>query len=147
MLLEVLTFRWTVCSSRGAAYPPCFQLVATVRMTPMLRRIWWGDHAMTEWNAADYERISGLQLAMAEEVLALLDLNGAHRILDIGCGNGKITAEIAGRVPHAPVIGVDPSHEMIEFASRHYDRASYPNLHFEIADARSLLYREEFDLV
>jgi trans-aconitate 2-methyltransferase len=66
---------------------------------------------MTEWNAADYERISGLQLAMAEEVLALLDLNGARRILDVGCGNGKITAEIAARVPHATVLGVDPSRE------------------------------------
>jgi trans-aconitate 2-methyltransferase len=102
---------------------------------------------MTEWNAADYERISGLQLAMAEEVLALLDLNGAHRILDIGCGNGKITAEIATRVPHATVLGVDPSHEMIEFASGHYGQAIYPNLRFEIADARSLPYRDEFDLV
>jgi hypothetical protein len=60
-----------------------------------------GDHPMTEWNAADYERISGLQLAMAEEVLALLDLNGTHCILDIGCGNGKITAEIAAQV-HTP---------------------------------------------
>jgi len=103
---------------------------------------------MTEWDAADYERISGLQLAMAEEVLALLDLNGARRrILDIGCGNGKITAEIAARVPHATVLGVDPSHEMIEFASCHYDRAIFPNLRFEIADARSLPYREEFDLI
>jgi trans-aconitate methyltransferase len=102
---------------------------------------------MTEWNAADYERISGLQLAMAEEVLALLDLNGTHCILDIGCGNGKITAEIAAQVPHATVLGVDPSHEMIEFASGRYDRAIYPNLRFEIADARSLPYREEFDLV
>jgi trans-aconitate methyltransferase len=102
---------------------------------------------MTEWHAADYERISALQLAMAEEVLALLDLTGARRILDIGCGNGKITAEIATRVPRATVLGVDPSHEMIEFASVHYDRSIYPNLHFEIADARSLPYREEFDLV
>jgi len=102
---------------------------------------------MTEWDAADYERISGLQLAMAEEVLALLDLNGARHILDIGCGNGKITAEIAARVPHAKAVGVDPSHDMIEFASGHYDRAIYPDLRFEIADARSLPYREEFDLV
>jgi len=102
---------------------------------------------MTEWDAADYERISQLQLTMAEEVLALLDLNGARRILDIGCGNGKITAEIAARVPHASILGVDPSHEMIEFASDHYDGAHYPNLRFEIADARSLPYREEFDVV
>ena len=50
---------------------------------------------MTEWNAADYEQISQLQVTMADEVLAMLDLNGAHRILDVGCGNGKITAEIA----------------------------------------------------
>ena len=76
---------------------------------------------MTEWAAADYERISGLQLAMAEEVLARLDLDGASHILDVGCGNGKITAEIAERVPHATVLGVDPSHEMVEFASGHYD--------------------------
>jgi trans-aconitate 2-methyltransferase len=102
---------------------------------------------MTEWNASDYERISGLQLAMAEEVLAALDLDGARRVLDIGCGNGKITAEIAARVPHATVLGVDPSHEMIEFASGHYGHVIHPNLRFEIADARSLPYREEFDLV
>jgi trans-aconitate 2-methyltransferase len=102
---------------------------------------------MTEWNAADYERISGLQQAMAEEVLALLDFKGAERILDVGCGNGKITAEIATRVPQGSVLGVDPSHEMITFASGHYGAAAYPDLRFEIADARSLPYREEFDVV
>lgn len=102
---------------------------------------------MTEWAAADYERISGLQLAMAEEVLERLDLDGASHILDVGCGNGKITAEIAERVPQATVLGVDPSHEMVEFASGHYDATVHPNLRFEVADARELPYREEFDLV
>ena len=102
---------------------------------------------MTEWAAADYERISGLQQAMAEEVLFRLDLDGARRILDVGCGNGKITAEIAARDPRATVIGVDPSHEMVEFASSHYAAPTYPNLRFQVADARQLPYREEFDLV
>src|ERR1035438_4064206 len=102
---------------------------------------------MTEWNAADYERISAFQQAVAEEVLALLDFKGAERILDVGCGNGKITAEIATRVPQGSVLGVDPSHEMITFASGHYGAAAYPDLRFEIADARSLPYREEFDVV
>ncbi len=102
---------------------------------------------MTEWDASDYARISGLQKAMAEEVLALLDLKGAERILDIGCGNGKITAEIAARVPEGSVLGVDPSHEMIAFASSHYGPSMRPNLRFETADARELPYRDEFDLV
>ena len=102
---------------------------------------------MTEWDAADYARISGLQQAMAEEVLALLDLKGSERVLDIGCGNGKITAEIAARVPNGSVLGVDPSQEMIAFASSHYGTAVRRNLRFETADARRLPYRDEFDLV
>ena len=64
---------------------------------------------MTEWNAAEYYRRSSLQEAMAQEVLALLDLKDAERILDVGCGDGKITAEIASRVLRGSVIGVDPS--------------------------------------
>ncbi len=46
---------------------------------------------MTEWNASDYSRQSSLQEAMAGEILTLLDLGGAERILDVGCGDGKIT--------------------------------------------------------
>jgi trans-aconitate 2-methyltransferase len=102
---------------------------------------------MTEWNAAEYARISELQRAMAEEVLALLDLAGSERVLDIGCGQGKITAEIAARVPRGAVLGVDSSEEMIAFASSHFGPAVRPNLRFEVADARRLAFREEFDLV
>jgi trans-aconitate 2-methyltransferase len=102
---------------------------------------------MTEWNAAEYARLSGLQAAMAEEVLAQLDLEGSERVLDIGCGQGKITAEIAGRVPRGAVIGVDSSEDMIAFASSHFGRTVRPNLQFEVADARQLRFRGEFDLV
>lgn len=102
---------------------------------------------MTEWDAADYARISGLQETMAKEVLALLDLKGTEHILDIGCGNGKVTAEIANRVPDGSVVGVDSSQEMVAFASSNYSPAAHPNLRFEVADARQLPYRHEFDLV
>ena len=102
---------------------------------------------MTEWNAAEYARISGLQAAMAEEVLALLDLEGSERVLDVGCGQGKITAEIAARVPRGAVVGVDPSQDMIAFASSHFGPAVRPNLEFELGDARRLRFRGEFDLV
>ncbi len=102
---------------------------------------------MTEWNAADYSRHSSLQEAMAEEVLSLLELKEANRILDVGCGEGKITAEIAVRAAEASVVGIDPSHDMIEFAKTHFGPETRPNLRFEVADARSLLFANEFDLV
>ena len=102
---------------------------------------------MTEWNAADYSRHSSLQEAMAQEVLALLDLKDSKRILDVGCGDGKITAEIAARSPQGSVVGVDPSRDMIAFAQSHFGPATRPNLRFEVADARSLTFKQEFDLV
>ena len=102
---------------------------------------------MTEWNAIEYAKRSGLQAAMAKEVLALLDLEGSERILDVGCGNGRTTAEIAARVPRGMVVGVDPSHDMIDFASSHFGPAIVPNLRFEVNDARHLPFHEEFDLV
>ena len=99
---------------------------------------------MTEWNAAGYVKRSGLQEAMAAEVLALLQLRGNERVLDIGCGDGRVTAEIANRVPRGSVVGVDASHEMIAFAQTH---AAQSNLSFEVANAARLVFQNEFDLV
>jgi trans-aconitate 2-methyltransferase len=97
---------------------------------------------MTEWNAELYRERSSLQQAMAAEVLQSLELNGSERVLDVGCGDGRITAEIASRLPRGSVLGVDASQNMIELASRN----SGPNLRFEVADARALPFHEEFDL-
>jgi len=103
--------------------------------------------SMTEWNTPEYARVSELQKAMADEALSLLDLSGTERILDVGCGNGRITAEIAARVPGGSALGVDSSADMIAFASAHFGPALRPNLRFEMADARRLTFRAEFDLV
>src|SRR5262249_30655253 len=100
---------------------------------------------MTEWNAAEYARRSSLQETMAQDVLALLELDRSARILDVGCGDGKITAQIAERAHKGTVVGVDPSHEMINFAAAHFGSVS--NLRFQVADARHLPFQKEFDLV
>src|SRR5262252_4210569 len=102
---------------------------------------------MTEWDAADYARISALQKVMAEEVLGLLNIKGSERVLDVGCGDGKITSELAARVPRGSVVGIDPSVEMIRFAQGRWGTNGHANLQFEVADARRLPFHEEFDLV
>lgn len=101
---------------------------------------------MTEWDAADYSRISALQKAMADEVLGLIQLGGSERVLDVGCGDGKITVEIAAQVPLGSVVGIDPSATMIAFATSHW-AGTHSNLRFEVADARRLPFHEEFDHV
>jgi trans-aconitate 2-methyltransferase len=98
---------------------------------------------MTEWNAESYRERSNLQQTMAAEVLQSLDLTTSKRVLDVGCGDGRITAEIARRLPQGYVVGVDASSNMIDLASQ----KKGPNLCFEVADARSLPFNHEFDLV
>ena len=102
---------------------------------------------MIEWNAVQYAAHSSLQQAMAEEQLSQLDLGGTEAVLDIGCGDGKITAAIATRLSHGSVLGIDPSRDMIAFASTRFGPSYVPNLRFECGDVRFLPYRHRFDLV
>lgn len=101
---------------------------------------------MAEWNASGYQSVASLQAAIATEQLSRLRLGEGDRVLDIGCGDGKITAAIAARVPQGWVLGVDPSQNMITFAQKHYTSV-HPNLHFEVGDARNLRYHAEFDQI
>jgi trans-aconitate methyltransferase len=71
---------------------------------------------MTEWDAAKYHRISDPQLAWGRAVAARLMPAGGERILDVGCGTGRLTAEIA-RAPEVVVVGLDPSAAMLAEAS------------------------------
>jgi trans-aconitate 2-methyltransferase len=102
---------------------------------------------MTEWNASGYERVSALQAAMAEEVLSLLELRETETVLDIGCGQGRITREIASRAPGGRVLGVDASEKMIAFAREHAAVPPLSNLEFAVADARYLDFDHEFDRI
>jgi trans-aconitate 2-methyltransferase len=67
-----------------------------------------------EWNAASYDRMSDPQLAMGRDVIDRLDLRGDERVLDAGCGSGRVTEELLGRVPNGTVIAVDGSVAMVE---------------------------------
>lgn len=106
-----------------------------------------GNATMTEWNASDYNHISTLQEVMAAKEIRRLQLTGSERVLDVGCGDGKVTAKIADLVPRGSVLGVDPSHNMIAFACSHFRTPEHANLRFEVADVRRLPYRAEFDVV
>ena len=58
--------------------------------------------------------MSDPQLAMARDVIDRLDLRGDERVLDAGCGTGRVTEVLAERVPDGDVIAVDGSEAMVE---------------------------------
>lgn len=102
---------------------------------------------MHMWDPADYEKSSSAQFKWAMDLIAGLNLKGSERALDIGCGDGKITARLADLLPEGKVVGVDLSPEMISFARSNHSPEKSHNLSFQVADAADLPFREEFDLV
>lgn len=100
-----------------------------------------------QWNPADYAANSASQLAWARELLARLRLRGNERVLDVGCGDGKATAELARLVPRGAVIGVDNSPDMIRHARVTFPADRFPNLRFREMDARRLQFTGPFDVI
>jgi trans-aconitate 2-methyltransferase len=100
-----------------------------------------------KWNAADYAANSVVQQTWARELIAKLNLHGDERILDVGCGDGKVTAEIARYLPRGSTTGVDASHQMIRFAKKTFSAKEFPNLKFQVMDARKIRFVRKFDFV
>jgi trans-aconitate 2-methyltransferase len=100
-----------------------------------------------QWNAADYAANSVVQQGWARELIAKLNLRGDEHILDVGCGDGKVTAEIARAVPRGFVVGTDASADMIAFATKTFPPKKYPHLEFQVMDARKLKLARPFDLI
>jgi SAM-dependent methyltransferase len=69
-------------------------------------------------------------------------------LLDVGCGPGNITADLAGRVGEGRVVGVDLSKDVVEMAVTQYATNDHSNLSFEVADVYALDFSQgSFDVV
>jgi trans-aconitate 2-methyltransferase len=99
------------------------------------------------WDAKEYSSHSTFQKMCADELITKLRLSGSEHILDIGCGDGRVTAGIARRLTHGHILGIDSSPEMIRYAQDHFPHDKYQNLSFCQLDARTLGFKGEFDVI
>ncbi len=104
-------------------------------------------HIGYNWNAQDYAENSQNQFQWAQELIPKLKLQGKEALLDIGCGDGKITAELARCLPKGRAVGIDSSEKMIDLAKKAFPQKDYLNLCFQVMDARKLTFKSEFDIV
>ena len=100
-----------------------------------------------KWDALEYEKHSQGQQKWARELIKKISLKGTENVLDLGCGDGKVTADIAKIVSEGSIIGVDNSAEMIKLAKDRHSEAIYPNLSFQEMDAVNLNFNDRFDLI
>ena len=96
--------------------------------------------SQNQWNAELYDSKHSFVSNLAADLVELLSPKPRECILDIGCGTGHLTNKIA--TLGGEVVGIDSASTMIEQARIHY-----PNLQFELADATTLQFTEQFDAV
>ncbi len=92
------------------------------------------------WNAREYDAKHAFVYEKAKGLVNLLAPKSGERILDLGCGTGVLTSEIAAT--GAKVFGIDRSPEMVAQA-----KSKFPALRFEVVDATKMEFDGEFDAI
>jgi SAM-dependent methyltransferase len=91
-----------------------------------------------QWNAADYASHARFVSDLGQPVLDLLQPQAGERILDLGCGDGALTEQLAAQ--GSIVVGIDTSADLLAAA-----RAR--GLDVRLIDAQALSFVDEFDAV
>jgi trans-aconitate 2-methyltransferase len=99
--------------------------------------------APRDWDAASYQRVSAPLEAMGREVLDRLELRGDERVLDAGCGTGRVTAALVERLPRGHVVAVDGSPAMVAEARERLG----PGVDVFVADLLELELDEPVDAI
>lgn len=85
-----------------------------------------------EWDPELYEQFADHRLRPGLDLLAQIGPFQPRRVVDLGCGTGRLTEIIAARNPDAQVSGVDASDEMLDRA-----RSDRSRVHWIRADIES----------
>jgi trans-aconitate 2-methyltransferase len=96
-----------------------------------------------DWNAESYQRVSAPLEAMGREVLDRLELRGGERVLDAGCGTGRVTATLLERLPRGEVVAVDGSPAMVAEAQERLG----PGVDCRVADLTELVLEAPVDAI
>jgi trans-aconitate methyltransferase len=94
------------------------------------------------FDAKQYRDWSRMQKEWGAKLISSMRLEGGEAVLDIGCGDGLLTAQIAALLPRGRAVGIDASSNMIGLAKS----LETENLEFRVMDVMSMPFRAEFDV-
>lgn len=91
-----------------------------------------------KWSASSYDEHARFVSDMAGAVVEWLAVEPGERILDLGCGDGALTEQLAA--VGAEVVGADTSEDFL-------DKARGRGLNVQLIDGHDLPFKNEFDAV
>ena len=93
------------------------------------------------WDPNQYHKFQAQRSAPFYDLLALVDVRPNLKVVDLGCGTGELTRQLADALPNSNVTGLDSSPQMLAKATAF----ASPNLRFEQGDQAHL--SGEWDLI
>ena len=100
-----------------------------------------------DWNASAYDRVADPQARWGAAVLDRLPLNGDETVLDAGCGTGRVTELLLGRLPRGRVVALDASAAMLAEARGRLARFGHQVDYVQADLARPLLLDRKVDAI
>ena len=94
-----------------------------------------------EFDGEKYKKASSHQKEWGNRIIAEFEFKGNEHILDLGCGDGILTAQLTDMVSNGFVLGIDASQGMINAAIKN----KKPNLEFRLLDINQIYFKEGFD--
>ena len=98
-----------------------------------------------EWDAVEYEELSGPQTRWGADLLGRTFLRGDEAVIDAGCGTGRVTELLLERLPGGTVLAVDASEAMVEVARERF--AGDSRVKVERQDLLELEVEEPVDVI
>ncbi|RPJ24481.1 MAG: methyltransferase domain-containing protein [Chloroflexi bacterium] len=95
------------------------------------------------WDPKQYHKFQAERSAPFFDLLALVEKRPNLKVVDLGCGTGELTRQLADSLPDSTVTGLDSSAQMLDAARA--AASAGPNLHFEQGDQSQLT--GEWDLI
>ncbi len=96
-----------------------------------------------EFDGEKYKSASKHQKEWGNDLISEFSFKGNETVLDLGCGDGVLTEQLALLVPQGKALGIDASIQMIETA----EQICRSNLTFAHMDINKLNFENEFDLI
>jgi trans-aconitate methyltransferase len=98
-------------------------------------------------DAMGYSRHSAIQQEQAVHLMDLIDLRPGQRVLDAGCGDGKVTIDLVARFPGVAAHGIDVSLAMVQSARERVAALGLTGVTFEEANVLEFAADTPFDVV